>query len=154
MNGLTRFEQAGVIFIGAMLIFVALRFALPASHWMEIHRMDVRDAATWPEVTVDYDRTFHRPFPGGYRVEVDLMDGNTRTLLCTTDLRLVNYDPDRVLPDPVTWEWFAGTVLAEAECILPETGDFLVHTTWVGNPGSWLWERTVQRQDRFRVGSP
>lgn len=154
MTGLSAFERVGIVGISLTLLVVALRFVVPASHWMEVHRMDVRDAMTWGEVTVDWDRTLYRDFPGGYRVEVDILDGDARTILCPTAFRAVDYDDDRVLPDPVTWGWFAGSDIAEAECILPETGDFHIAITWTINPGSWLWERTIHREDRFRVGMP
>lgn len=154
LGRLTPFERAAFFCIAVVLAFVALRFVFPASHWLEVRRMDVRDAATWEQVTVDFDRSINRDFPGGYRIEVDLMDGDRRELLCPIAFQPVDYNSERQLPDPITWEWFAGSDIREAECILPETGDFHIATTWVINPDSLLWERTIRREDRFRVGSP
>jgi len=148
MRELTAWERFGVISIGLMLLAVAFRFAVPSSTWLQVNRMDVRDALMCETVTVDYDRVIHRTFDGAYRIELDRIVADRMTIAHTTEWTPVRFDPERVVPEPTPLEWFLGQDICAD---MPE-GNYRITVFWTINPGSFLFERDIRRVDYFHIG--
>lgn len=149
MKELDNLERVGVTGILAILGVVMFLFLVPSSTWMTVNRMDVRDAASCKNLTVDYDRTFRRAFDGAYRIEVDNVTGGKVELVYATQWTPVRFNPERTLPDPVSLEWFVGPGV----CDFITDGEYRVTAYWAINPGAWLFDRTIRRVDQFHVGA-
>jgi hypothetical protein len=148
MSGLHVDEKFGVPLVALIAAIVAFLFITPASFWFRVDRMDIRDAARWQDVTVDYQRTIRRNFDGAWRAMIRREVDGGWEVICATDWQPNDYQTDAALPEPVTLEWMVWT---EPDCYRLAPGAYEATVTWTLNPGSWLFERQVKRSDRFMV---
>jgi hypothetical protein len=148
MSGLHVDEKIGVPLMTLMAAVVAFLFLTPAGFWFRVDRMDVLDAATAGQITIDYDRTIRRDFHGEWRATIRRQRDNGWEVVCSTDWTPNDYQIDAVLPEPVTLEWFLWT---DPQCYQLGPGAYEASVTWVVNPGSWVFERKVRRTDGFLV---
>lgn len=151
MSNLHVDERIGVpivIFIAAVVMFL---FLTPVTTWFSVNRFDIRDAETWQEVTIDYQRDIHREFDGAWRTTVRRVVEDGVEIVCTTDWHPVDYDDRSVLPKPVSLEWM---LFSEPECYQLPPGEYEATVSWVVNQGSPLFERNVRRTDTFLIYGP
>ena len=148
MSGLHLDEKLGVPLFVGVAVFVAFLFLTPASFWFKVDRLDVQDAATWQDITIDYARTINRDFEGQWRATVRQETAEGWQLVCSTQWQPQDYQTDAVLPDPVTLQWLVWT---EPDCYQLGQGRYEVRVTWDINPGSWIFGRKVTRTDTFMI---
>lgn len=141
-------ERIGVPIVLAIAAVVMFIFLTPVTMWFSVNRMDIRDAATWEQVTVDYSRDIHRPFYGEWRVMVREVTEAGTEVICSTDWHPNDYKTDSVLPEPVSLEWLMWT---EPACYRLPPGDYEATITWSVNQDSWLFNREVSRTDTFQI---
>jgi len=119
----------GAVVFGAAVLALVLWSAataviidrLPASHWMTVERLDIRDAAEGETQPIDYERTFHRAFTGRYIVAVWSL--TRERLECDNESNWVRYRKGRH-KSRVDLRWFMGR-----ECNLAP-GDYELSATW------------------------
>jgi hypothetical protein len=148
MSGLHIDEKIGVPFALIVSLMVAFLFMTPASFWLHVNRMDIQDAATWQDVTVDYDRTIRRDFTGEWRAMIRRQVEGGYEVVCASEWQPNDYQTDAVLPEPVTLEWLLWTA---PYCYRLPPGAYEATVTWRINPGSWLFERETRRTDGFLI---
>lgn len=148
MSNLHLDEKIGVpivVFIATIVMFL---FFTPATIWFSVNRMDIRDAATWQEVTVDYDRDIHRDFYGEWRVMVTREVEGGNEVVCSTKWHPNDYEVGNVPPEPVSLQWLMNT---EPSCYALPPGSYEATVTWSVNHGSLFFQREVVRRDSFQI---
>ena len=151
MRRLTRDEIFGLPILAALLIYVALRFAMPVWVWFDVAALDVQNTVQDAMPLVTLDRTIHREFDGSWQAVIRQSDdaGGWVSVL-STPVNERPYLPDSRLPEPVTLEWL---VDAPGMDRLP-CGAYDLIVTWRVWPDSPVWERTLRRHDSFSIVCP
>ena len=149
MKPLYKDERLGVVLSILVAIWVAFYFATPASLWFTVRTFDIKDAMTWQQVTIDFDRTIHRTFPGQWVGKVRKREPHGWVTYATTPVSTLVYQDDSKLPVPVTLEWMLWT---EPRAYQLPCGEYEVSITWTINPASPLFRRDITRSDKFRIG--
>lgn len=149
MRNLTRDEMLGLPLVIVACFWMLAQFIFPASWWFDVGIINVHDAAHSPSAAVDYPRTIRRDFEGIWYAKVRRRTENGWETVCVSPERREPYSTDSVLPVGGTdLEWMVWT---EPRCYDLSPGEYDLHVFWTINPGSWLWERRVDREDIFII---
>lgn len=141
-------ERIGVPIVLSISAIVLFLFLTPVTTWFSVDRLDIKDAATWQEVTIDYGRTIHRDFYGEWRVTILEQTETGNQVVCSTNWNPNDYKTDNTLPEPVTLEWL---IYTNPECYAIPPGKYEATVTWSVNHGSLLFQRELVRTDTFQI---
>ena len=141
-------ERLGVMLFSVVAIAVLGAIATPASRWFEVGQVDVHNAQTWQEATVELPREINREFWGAWAGKIRQRINGEWVTICTTPLSYLTYQTDSQLPVPVTLDWLLWT---EPQCYELGTGEYEITIVWNINIGSLLFERQAVRTDEFII---
>ena len=149
MRNLSVDERLGLPVVLAIALWVLLQFAFPASFWFDVGQVDVHDAENSATAPVDYPRVIERDFDAIWFVKIRRRTDDGWETVCVSPERREPYSTDSVLPaGGPDLEWFVWT---EPRCYTLPPGEYDIRAEWTINPGSWLWERGVVREDTFII---
>lgn len=148
---LFRDEKLGLLAPLFLLVFAAFNFTVPASFWMQVHRLDVLDTKAGEPILIEYDRTIRRAFTADWRVKIRRATGDGLEWVCATPSAREDYDSQSRLPEPVTLQWFAWT---DERCYNLTPGQYSITASWEINPSgiaALFFRRTVSQTDTFII---
>lgn len=109
-----------VVFVG----WIGLNL-VPASLWLEVRSVGVEDSTYGQPIIMHVDRHVYRPFEGEYNVELRRVA--SREVACN-GINAIEYDADAMLPDPLTFKWWAYGLPG---CDYPiAAGQYFIVTCW------------------------
>jgi hypothetical protein len=127
-------RQAFAGFLLAALVYIAIAPAVvplvvPTSYYYTLDSLHVENAAFGKSPEMVVARQIKRQFRGWYDIEIERVNGGEYELFAgcgSYGMQEFTYRPGRVLPNPLTLDWWMG-IPPNRECDLPP-GDYRIIT--------------------------
>lgn len=110
---------------------ISSRAAVMADDFLTVRSIHVDSVKAGEPVTMQIDRTIHRPFAAEWSVVVRTVTPDGLKQHCAAAFPARDYDPKAMLPVPVTLDWWTAD-----QCAPLPVGQHLVTTTWTVKAGT------------------
>ena len=118
----------------ALLVLIQL---WPASWWMDVQSVHVKDTKAGDPVVMHVQREIHRDFSGTWGVSVRVMDAGKGYIVCSASA-VSGYKEGADLPDTLTLSWWTN-----GHCNTLPVGVYLVQTVWQVHGSGILPAKTI-----------
>lgn len=143
-----RFNESRASLVLAIVSFVWLvgyfiGLLWPASYWMEIKSIKVKDADAGRPVLMYVDRDIRRDVSANWSVSVREISKSGGIRLACSAGQLSDYKTTAKLPDVLTLGWWTN-----GRCETLPAGHYIVNTTWAIN-APYLPDKVIERQSNI-----
>ena len=120
----------------------------PASWWMEVQSVHVKDTKVGDPILMHVQRDIHRDFSGTWGVSVRVMDAGKGYVVCS-ESAVSGYQKGADLPDTLTLSWWTN-----GQCNTLPVGVYIVQTVWEVRGSGILPAKTINATSNlFKVYS-
>ena len=120
----------------------------PASWWMEVQSVHVKDTKVGEPILMHVQREIHRDFSGTWGVSVRVMDAGHGYVVCS-ESAVSGYQKGADLPDTLTLSWWTN-----GQCNTLPVGVYIVQTVWRVHGSGILPAKTINATSNlFKVYS-
>ena len=120
----------------------------PASWWMEVQSVHVKDTKVGDPILMHVQRDIHRDFSGTWGVSVRVMDAGKGYVVCSESV-VSGYQKGADLPDTLTLSWWTN-----GQCNTLPVGVYIVQTVWQVHGSGILPAKTINATSNlFKVYS-
>ena len=109
----------------------------PASWWMEVQSVHVKDTKVGEPILMHVEREIHRDFSGTWGVSVRVMDAGKGYVVCS-ESAVSGYKEGADLPDTLTLAWWTN-----GHCNTLPVGVYIVQTVWEVHGNGILPAKTI-----------
>lgn len=109
----------------------------PASWWMEVQSVHVKDTKAGEPILMHVQRDIHRDFNSTWGVSVRVMDAGKGHVVCS-ESAVSDYQKGADLPDTLTLAWWTN-----GHCNTLPVGVYIVQTVWQVHGNGILPAKTI-----------